>query len=81
MGSRVVDQESGSMSVDTAWCAQARVAARSARAGAVISGRKETPASVRKAMHFNNRLKLEALEDDEWDYIQNLIADLNISSI
>ena len=38
------------------------------------------PITELKKEHFNNRLKLEALKDDEWDYIQKLIKDLNITT-
>ena len=38
------------------------------------------PITELKKEHFNNRLKLEALSNDEWDYIQQLIKDLNITT-
>ena len=38
------------------------------------------PITELKKEDFNNRLKLEALSDNEWDYIQQLIKDLNITT-
>lgn len=38
------------------------------------------PITDLKKEDFNNRLKLEALSDNEWDYIQQLIKDLNITT-
>ena len=38
------------------------------------------PITELKKEHFNNRLKLEALTDNEWEYIQQLIKDLNITT-
>jgi hypothetical protein len=38
------------------------------------------PITELKKEHFNNRLKLEALNDNEWEYIQQLIQDLNITT-
>jgi len=38
------------------------------------------PITELKKEDFNNRLKLEELSNDEWDYIQQLIKDLNITT-
>ena len=38
------------------------------------------PITELKKEHFDNRLKLEALTNDEWEYIQQLIKDLNITT-
>ena len=38
------------------------------------------PITELKKEHFNNRLKLEELTDNEWEYIQQLIKDLNITT-
>ena len=38
------------------------------------------PISVLMKEHFTNKLKLEKLEDEEWDYIQQMIKDLNINT-
>lgn len=38
------------------------------------------PISVLMKEHFTNKLKLEKLNEEEWDYIQQMIKDLNINT-